>query len=276
MDAAGIHLSAMYRQMIDSARSVDPLLPVIVQAPSYSNPEYFSLIEKQSDPFCIYEFHAYRPTEYVNAKKENSAGAYPGSFISIIEGKFSVYHDRKYLADSVFKHVNAFAKESGAPIFLGEFGMLLPQKGGPQLFTDISDIAIENGWHFAYWDYRRPYPGWDVERLGVDYVQAVVSSFHKNRVPSAVPCYRAARFSMNIAYSGSPDQLIANISLPNDAEVSLTVVDVMGREVSGIAAPVRLAAGDHALTIPCNGLAAGAYFVVATVGEERVSQLLVR
>ncbi len=150
--ANNIDLQRIMQTCVDSIRSVSKDIPIFIQGPAYAAPEFIPLAPKINDPFIVYEFHSYRPHEYVYAS-DTSTLVYPGDYISYIERKLSVYQDKEYLKDSVFKYIYDRQKETGAPIFMGEFGVQWPHYGGEQLLGDLSSIAIENGWHFAYWAY---------------------------------------------------------------------------------------------------------------------------
>ncbi len=163
---------------IDSVRSIDPDLPIIVANVQYSTPEYFSILQPQADPFVIYDFHNYVPQQYVKADTANSV-AYPGDYLSISTLGIAHY-DRSFLENQTFSKVVEFQQQTGSPIIMGEFGLLHPQIGGEQYLADLTDIAICNGWHFAYWDYRRPGSDWDYEEWGVNYWDTVKYSFIKD------------------------------------------------------------------------------------------------
>jgi hypothetical protein len=63
---------------------------------------------------------------------------------------------------------------------------------------------------------------------------------------------------------GSPvsSRITANVSLPDDAAVTLTIFDVSGRMVGRPYRFPHLSRGDHMLEIPASQLKSGAYLVL--------------
>jgi hypothetical protein len=146
----GIDVNAMMTRFIAAVREVDATLPVIVQSVGWSGPEWWSLLQKQADPYVVYDFHTYSPCELTHPDCEAPycAGiSYPG----FLEG---VNWDRSYLEFTMLADVISFKAEHAVPIFMGEFGMQFAQTGGVQFLSDLVDIAISRGWHFCIWNYR--------------------------------------------------------------------------------------------------------------------------
>jgi hypothetical protein len=177
-----INITAIMKQLIDSVRTEDPKIPVLVQNVAYSCPEFYDLMERQTDSYVVYEFHSWRPSEYVNDTTTNDPNkTYPGNYFSINDFAFKNYN-KNFLDSATFKAVRDFQKETGSPIFLGEFGLLKPQKDGVSFFQDISDIALEHGWHFALWVWReRSSPNsYNYEKYNTDYMNEIKQMFAKN------------------------------------------------------------------------------------------------
>lgn len=150
LTAAGIDVNAMMTLFIDRIRAVDATLPIIVQGVVWSNPEWWSLVERQNDPYVIYDFHTYEPVGFTHPDcgAANCPGvSYPGEY-------WGQAYDRAFLEQTVFADVIAFQQTHQVPILMGEFGMQYPQAGGVQFLSDHVDIAISHGWHFALWNYR--------------------------------------------------------------------------------------------------------------------------
>ncbi|MBM4176220.1 MAG: glycoside hydrolase family 5 protein [Ignavibacteria bacterium] len=177
LDAEGIIMKDIYSLFIDSIRTVSTDIPIVVQNVSYSSAEYFSILEKQSDHFTVYEFHSYRPQAYTKQEAPNTK-TYPGMYFSI-EWFSNMLHDKNFFKTTIYEFVIAFQDSHHVPIVMGEFGVMKQQNGGIQFLTDLSDIALERGWHFAYWDWRRGDGMWNYELMGADYWNAVKASFIK-------------------------------------------------------------------------------------------------
>jgi hypothetical protein len=175
--AAGIDVNAMMSRFIQEIRSIDTTLPIIVQSVFWSDPRFFSLLEKQADPYVVYDCHAYDPRAYTHPScgKPHCSGAYPGRF----DGD---YYDRAYLESAVFGLVRTFASAHRVPILVGEFGMEFPQPGGPRYLADMKDIALANGWHFCLWSYRGDSRNpasveFDYEKWGPEYWNEILRWF---------------------------------------------------------------------------------------------------
>jgi len=150
MSARSIDVNAMMTRFISAIREVDATLPVIVQSVGWSGPDWFELLEKQADPYVIYDFHTYEPRGYTHPDCDapNCAGlTWPGAY----DG---VNWDRTSLENEFFQELIAFEQEHGVPIFMGEFGMQYEQQGGVQFLSDLVDIATSRGWHFCIWSFR--------------------------------------------------------------------------------------------------------------------------
>ncbi len=161
-----IHMDAVYQGFIGYIRTVDPEIPVIVENFGYSTPELFPAY-KLNDPYIVYSAHNYQPKEYTNAELTYSV-TYPGTYwnLTFLAQKF---YDKDFISNTIFGRVREFAVETGKPVLLGEFGMLNPQHGAHQYIGDVLDICIDNGWHFALWDWRRGSGvHWNIENFHKD------------------------------------------------------------------------------------------------------------
>lgn len=170
-----IDVQGFNKMIIDSVRKVNKNIPIILQSVAYSCPEFISLIGEYNDTNIVYEFHSYRPSEYVNDTATNSR-KYPDYYISFYNLAIKL-HDKQYFEDSIYSRVKTLKKNTGVPIILGEFGLCRAQINGPQFVKDISDICLEEGWHFAYWDWRTHANSWNFESFGTDYMDVVRESF---------------------------------------------------------------------------------------------------
>jgi len=64
-----------------------------------------------------------------------------------------------------------------------------------------------------------------------------------------------------------------NVSLPNDSDLKLTVVDLSGREISTLSNG-KLSAGLHDFVWKPDNCSSGIYFAIADIGIERTAQKL--
>ncbi|HET6510572.1 MAG TPA: cellulase family glycosylhydrolase [Candidatus Kapabacteria bacterium] len=219
---ANIDLASIYRTLTDSIRAASRTIPIIVQGAAYSSPEFFPTAPDVDDQYIVYEFHSYRPREYVYADSTASV-FYPDIYPSYIEIHPAKLHDKRYLNDSVYKFIRKRAQETGRPIFLGEFGLQWEQAGGHQLIDDQSAIAIDNGWHFAYWDWRRYDGRWDYELFGPQYWNVVLNSFSRGKSDvERVPEDKSRSMVLTLA------QLKARLYKNTDAQI----VNLLGQSVT--------------------------------------------
>ena len=149
---AGIAPNALMTKFIQAVRSVSADLPVIVQGVKWSDAQWWDLVEKQSDPYVIYDVHSYTPYDYSHALP-GSGLTYPGVYYPDLPGSEVVY-DKSYLSSVVFEKVKAFQRKHNVPVMLGEFGLAHEQVGGVQYLSDMQEIAVENGWHYNLWAFR--------------------------------------------------------------------------------------------------------------------------
>jgi hypothetical protein len=148
--AQGIDVNAMMSSFIEMIRTVDETVPIIVQNVVWSNPEWWSLLEAQDDPYVVYDFHTYEPFGFTHpdcGEPDCSGVSYPGEY-------WGQVYDSAFLEDVVFDEVVSFQHAHDVPILMGEFGMRFAQEGGVLFLSDHVDIALEHGWHFALWNFR--------------------------------------------------------------------------------------------------------------------------
>jgi hypothetical protein len=161
-----IQMDEVYQGFINHIRTIDPEIPLIAENFAYSTAELFPSYEL-NDPFIIYSAHNYQPGEYTKADAVYSA-TYPGTFwnLTFLAQKF---YDKEFIRSTIFGRVKEFEEQTGKPVFLGEFGMFSPQHGAYNFIGDVLDICIENGWHFALWDWRRSSGlEWNIENFHLD------------------------------------------------------------------------------------------------------------
>jgi hypothetical protein len=150
MAARGIDVNTMMAQFISAVRSVDATLPVIVQSVGWSDPSWWELLEKQSDPYVIYDFHTYEPygLTHPDCERPSCGGiSYPGVY-------WGETWNRNHIENTHLAEVIRFQQEHDVPILMGEFGLQFEQRGGVRFLSDHVDIALRHGWHFCLWNFR--------------------------------------------------------------------------------------------------------------------------
>ncbi len=170
LKANSIDMKKIFEMWIDSVRTADQDLPLLVEGVFWSNPEYYSLLKKQSDERIIYKVHLYNPHDFSHAEPANSA-QYPGEYWSDrLQGFYSF--NKEFLESEVYKPVLDFQADNVVPVMVGEFGLLMPQQGGMVYLKDIADIACAHGWHYALWMFNDG-PGFNYKDMdniyGTDY-----------------------------------------------------------------------------------------------------------
>jgi len=163
LSSDGINVNEIYTLWINTVRTVAPNLPLMVQGVHWSNPAYFSLVEKQADNKIIYKPHCYNPFDFSHAEDPLSE-TYPGLFWSDATQNMETFN-KSFLKESVYATVRAFEQTHNVPIIIGEFGLNLHQQGGDQYLSDIMSIAEEFGWHYSLWNWNNTetfnYPHFD-------------------------------------------------------------------------------------------------------------------
>jgi len=151
-------LFSFYRLVIDNIRIVDKNIPIILDSSAYGDAKTFKYFKTHNDPNILYSFHMYEPYEYTNYKTNKGKFTYPGNI-------HNVFWDNKALSNYM-EYVYSFQKANNIPsnrILVGEFGAHRTSKGLPKYFSDLINIFIKNGWHFAFYAFRED--TWD----GMDY-----------------------------------------------------------------------------------------------------------
>ncbi|MFH1051717.1 MAG: T9SS type A sorting domain-containing protein [bacterium] len=250
--------------ILDSIRKVSKDIPVILQCVAYSCPEFYSLMEINNDTNIVYEFHSYRPNEYVKDTNEYSL-YYPGNYISFYNLSYK-YHDKAYISDSIYYRVREFQKKSQAPVILGEFGLTKRQNGGVQFLNDISNICIESGWHFAYWLWRDVSKYFNYEYFGGDYWKEVKASFK-----ATVDIKENYTENSNIFCYPNPSADVLEICTKNpDSEyITLKLFDIFGKQIATVYngfSEVNLSINFETEDIP-----SGTYFLVLSTTTEKTA-----
>ena len=177
----GMDIHGMFDFFIKEVRKVNSTLPLIVQNVEYSDPQWWGLMERYSDPRIVYDVHSYVPIEYSHAERPYKM-RYPDSYWCQALEKEALFN-RELLEQVIFKDVKEFQRTHRVPILLGEFGMEFPQHGGEAYLSDHVGIAKSEGWHFCLWSFRSNNPesrrhiNFDPEKWDEPYWQEVMSWF---------------------------------------------------------------------------------------------------
>ncbi|OGU15179.1 MAG: hypothetical protein A2X61_15120 [Ignavibacteria bacterium GWB2_35_12] len=178
LEKDSIDLKAINQLFIEEVREADKDIPIIVQNFQYSCPEFFAITDTYDDEYIVYEFHSYRPIGYAS-NNEPKTVTYPGNFLSVNDLAM-IDFDKNVLKTNVFKFVDSVQKVTDKPFFLGEFGIMYEQGGGTLFLKDMYEICMEEGWHFALWDFRTdrgPTGPWDYEKKSPEYWTTVLNMF---------------------------------------------------------------------------------------------------
>lgn len=179
-----IHMDQVYDLWVSKIREVDPNIPIILESFGYSTPELFPPYEV-NDPFIVYSAHDYQPNEYTKAQEPFSV-TYPGNYWNITYLSQRRY-DAQFIRETIFGKLKEFQESNGAPVFIGELGMIQPQTGGEQYLGDLMTIFKDYGWNYAIWDWRRQSgSNWTIELFndaGNLHWKTVLSHFYAPPVP---------------------------------------------------------------------------------------------
>jgi hypothetical protein len=267
-----INITGIMKQLIDSVRTEDPKIPVLVQNVAYSCPEFYDLMERQTDSYVVYEFHSWRPSEYVNDTTTNDPNkTYPGNYFSINDFAFKNYN-KNFLDSATFKAIRDFQKETGSPIFLGEFGLTAPQKGGVGFLQDVSVIAFEHGWHFAVWDWRNGTKFYNFETWGDDYWNEVKQMF--SQIINSTNDVQIQENGINLYPEITQNFILININ--NKSDGILFIYNVLGIENSELRKEIPYKEYDTAhssIKLNISYLSNGVYFACFFSKSERYVKL---
>jgi hypothetical protein len=189
-DVYNIHMDQVYRNFISGIRSVNQQVPIIIENFAYSTPELFPAYVI-TDPYIVYSAHNYMPKEYTNADTP-ATKTYPGTYWNITY-LAQMYYDKAFMTGTIFSRLKSFQDSiGGAPVIIGELGMLNPQMGDYNYLSDELDICLDYGWSFAIWEYRNGSGfSWNMENFkgilsSLSPWVAVVSRFHAPPVPGLI------------------------------------------------------------------------------------------
>jgi len=267
-----VDLYNIYKTWIDSVRTITPELPLIIQSAQYSSPEYWEdpvLIRKQDDPNIIYDFHTYEPFDDFTHFETINGSTYPATAWNETMQDYVLW-DSTFYADVVFAKVKSFQKTHNVPIFMGEFGLLLPQNNGDKYLRDIYDMAINNNWHFALWSWRADgrygevyfnYERFDETTPGLNYWNTVKSFFSDLTAVNANKSFDyPAGFKLFHNYPNpfNPSTVI-RYEIPVGCQITIKIYDILGNEIE-ILLHEEQSAGYYEVNFYGSGLSSGVYY----------------
>ncbi len=137
-------------EIIKNVREIDDELPVIVQPQGWAYPDKFLNMKKFDDDKIVYSINMYFPHSFTNEKNDST---YPGFFHVRDTVTFI---DSIYLVDFL-KPVVDFKNKHDIPVFVNEYGGIKFKKGFYSYLSDLHNLFLSNGFHFAYYVWRS---GW--------------------------------------------------------------------------------------------------------------------
>ena len=146
-----IHMDTVYNRFVQQIRTVDANVPILLENFAYSTPELFPPYVIKGN-YLVYSTHDYQPVQYTKAPVENTV-SYPGVYWDITTLS-QVTFDSAFVRGTVLQRVKHFQDSAGVPVFLGEFGMLLPQNGSANYIKDVLSACKDYGWGYALWIWR--------------------------------------------------------------------------------------------------------------------------
>jgi aryl-phospho-beta-D-glucosidase BglC (GH1 family) len=152
-DQTGLVLPAYYDRLERAIRAIDKRHILFLDGNRYSSD--FSVFNAADPlPNCVYTAH-----DYALPGIAADATEYPGT----VRGE---YYDRGAV-EKTFLRRTAFMRETGTPIWIGEFGPVYPAEDNwrYRLLRDQLDIYAEHGASWALWTYK------DIGLQGIAYAR---------------------------------------------------------------------------------------------------------
>lgn len=142
------------QELADEVRKVDRLTPLIVESAPWGFPSGFAHMQLVKAERVVYSFHFYAPREFTHqGLYELPLGVeYP-----------SVLWSKSRLS-GLLEPVRAFQRNTGAPVYVGEFSAVrwAPKNQSAVYLNDVIDLFEHEGWAWTYLGWRG-YHGWDAE-----------------------------------------------------------------------------------------------------------------
>lgn len=142
-DRSGVVLPEFYRRLIDAVRAIDSRHLLFLDGNRYSSD--FSVFEAWPDLPDNVVFTAH---DYALPGIAGDATGYPG----VVRGE----HFDRGVVEQTFLRRTRFMRETGTPIWIGEFGPVYPDESEwrYRLLRDQLEIYAEHGAGWALWTYK--------------------------------------------------------------------------------------------------------------------------
>jgi hypothetical protein len=276
LKANSIDIDIIQSIWIDSIRTIDSDLPLIVGSNHASHPEYFSLVKKQTDNNIIYTTHLYNPGEYSHAETPFSK-TYPDVYwCARLENVINL--NKTTLKNEIYKPVLDFQATYNVPILVGEFGIRVPQNGGEQYLKDIASIACESGWHYAIWGFNNG-PEFNYKDLdsiyGTNYWDIVKSLM--NCSSTSVNNDSKKEYKANFSPNPFSESITINYKVSFPGIVKIHIYNSLGEKITTLIDEWQ-DAGSHRATFEAGNLPQGMYYYTIRIGEriESGKMMLIR
>jgi hypothetical protein len=147
-----------YPRIVEAIREVDPDMPVLVGAMSWSSLDWLPYLEPSGDPRTVYTFHQYAPHDYTHQEPELLGRlpiTYPGELDLDWDGRPDPF-DRAWL-EGWLSTAQAFMAEHKVPVAANEFGAQRYEPGAAQYLNDVMALFEELGINYALWSWTPAY-----------------------------------------------------------------------------------------------------------------------
>lgn len=159
-------LNMLYGTIVDSIRSVDADIPIILDSGLYAKPWAINYLKPIEDKNVLYAFHMYEPYELTSQnRKKGFTYTYPGK-VKVGNDQNEKMFDKTSLKDFLDPLVE-WAEKHNIPnnrIIAEEFGINRMVDGADQYIKDLIDIFNDYDWHWAFYAFREDtWDGMDFE-----------------------------------------------------------------------------------------------------------------
>ncbi|HEX2949180.1 MAG TPA: cellulase family glycosylhydrolase [Armatimonadota bacterium] len=151
--------------VVRSIRHADTYHTIIIECPSFGNPDGMNWLQPVSDKAVVYSFHMYYPHRYTHQGVGNNPTpvnmTYPG--LMKLDAGEPVMVDRAWLEHAMQPAID-FQQKTGARFYLGEFSAIrfAPNNSAAQYLDDVLSLSEAHGWSWCYHAFRE-WSGWDAE-----------------------------------------------------------------------------------------------------------------
>ena len=157
-------LNAFHHHLWQGIRSVDPHIPLVLDAGLFATPWALPGIDPLPDANVLYSVHMYEPYEYTTWRKHQGKLRYPGE-LRLEDAKRSVETSAAWL-QHFFEPVRQWLRSNQLGperLIIGEFGCDRRCPGAAAYLTDLIALFERERWHWLFYSFRED--NWD----GMDY-----------------------------------------------------------------------------------------------------------